>query len=497
MYEETKHITSRLQVLEFLMTQANLVELFRHTDVLICVMYARNVAQGVITQYNRMSESLNISFYVSFPFDEWLRKIQNWKEKLTKPEFMSEHESTIGRKRATRLRLLINKLSNFDAEIKPDTELEDPFKSIADKPYHETIEDLVATLDSLKTNLSNLAMLPLKMSKESRSKALRDYLDGARAKESVKNELQEYVYYCSNKRNTTVIRQLLYLKQRIQALVGKDELSDLDLSESEQTDLLSDLRNIFEEGEINPAPKQIPAKAKPRANDELLSKVANFINMNCGQRFPVLDEDNIVEFLVRKDVTLSDGEEEHLQMLFVLMEEMCQQLEITLRNRPERVAAYSSEFKQRINRVLLKVKAYNARLLPCMDKGKTVADLNGLFERWFSPSLDPTLRPNQEELLKLLEDGYDKIKMEAYVHLLREASSLSLFKKAKPMSNKLYMALATVNGVPDEEFPISGVSFNKYFRNPDFCKEAKWLEAAKVLTAVHQEFITGTQTFGH
>ena len=491
MYEETKHITARLQVLEFLMTQANLVELFRHTDILISVMYARNVAQGVITQYNRMSESLNISFYVSFPFDEWLRKIQNWKEKLTKPEFQSEHENVIGRKRAVRLRMLINKLNNREAESTSEAELEDPFKSIAEKPYHETIEDLVATLDSLKTNLSNLAMLPLKMSKESRSKALRAYLDGAKTKEPVKNELQEYVYYCSNKRNATVIRQLLYLKQRIQALVGKDELSDLDLSESEQIDLLNELRNIFEEGEINPAPRQIPAKAKPRANDELLSKVASFINMHCGQRFPVLDEDNIVEFLVRKDVTLSDGEEEHLQMLFVLMEEMCQQMETILRNRSEHVAVHSSEFQQRINRVLQKVKAYNARLQPSMEKGKTVDDLNGLFERWFSPKLDVSLRPSQEELLKLLEDGYDNIKMEAYVHLLREASSLSLFKKLKPMSNKLYMALAVVNGTADEEFPISGVSFNKYFRNPDFAKEAKWHEAAKVLSVVHREIITG------
>ena len=87
MTEETKHITARLQVLEFLMTQANLADLFRHTDILLFVMYAQNVAEGVTTQYQRMSGNLDISFYVSFPFDEWLRKIQNWKEKLNKPEF--------------------------------------------------------------------------------------------------------------------------------------------------------------------------------------------------------------------------------------------------------------------------------------------------------------------------------------------------------------------------------------------------------------------------
>ena len=93
MYEETKHITARLQVLEFLMTQANLADLFRHTDILLFVMYAQNVAEGVTTQYQRMLEKLNISFYVSFPFDEWLRKIQNWKEKLAKPEFQLEHDT--------------------------------------------------------------------------------------------------------------------------------------------------------------------------------------------------------------------------------------------------------------------------------------------------------------------------------------------------------------------------------------------------------------------
>ena len=45
MYEETKHITARLQVLEFLMTQANLADLFRHTDILLFVLYAQNVAK--------------------------------------------------------------------------------------------------------------------------------------------------------------------------------------------------------------------------------------------------------------------------------------------------------------------------------------------------------------------------------------------------------------------------------------------------------------------
>ena len=80
MYEETKHMTARLQVLEFLMTQANLADLFRHTDILLFVLYAQNAAEGVTTQYVRMSENLDISFYVSFPFDEWLRKSRTGKK---------------------------------------------------------------------------------------------------------------------------------------------------------------------------------------------------------------------------------------------------------------------------------------------------------------------------------------------------------------------------------------------------------------------------------
>ena len=137
------------------------------------------------------------------------------------------------------------------------------------------------------------------------------------------------------------------------------------------------------------------------------------------------------------------------------------------------------------------MKAYNARLLPCLATGKTLEDLNGLFDRWFSPKIAVELREPQEELLKLLEDGYDKIKMEAYVHLLREAAELKLFKNMKPMSDKLFEALCKVQSRTDEEFPIAKPSFNKYFRNPDFCKEAKWLEAAKVLNAVHGEYLKG------
>ena len=489
MYEETKHITSRLQVLEFLMTQANLADLFRHTDILIFVMYAQNAAEGVTTQYHLMEERLDISFYVSFPFDEWLRKIQNWKEKLSNPKFQLEHDTAIGKGRATRLQILMEKLCDRNASLNGKAKLEHPYDSIARKPYHQAIDELEMALDSLKTNLSNLAMLPLHLSTDKRSKALRAYLDNAAKKESIQAELQDYVYYCSAKRNTSVIRQLLYLKQRIQTLVGKDELSDLDLSESEQHELLNQLKNIFEEGEINPAPKQIPAKAKPWANNELFSKALNFVNLKVGQHFPVLDEDSIVDFLVRKDVILSDGEEKHLQTLFVLMEAMCRQLEGTLQTRFDNTARHSDDIQQRISRVLQRIETYNARLLPCMATGKTLADLNGLFAQWFSPRIDIALREPQVELLKLLEDGLDNIKMEAYVHLLREASEMNLFKKLRPVGDKLYAALSIVENSDDEEFPISGSSFNKYFRNPDFTKEPKWHEASKVLKFVRKKYL--------
>lgn len=488
MYEETKHITARLKVLEFLMTQANLADLFRHTDILLFVMYAQNVAEGVTTQYKRMSEKLDINFYVCFPFDEWLRKIQNWKELLSKPEFQLEHDIAIGEGRAMRLRNLMETLCDRNAAIDDHSKLTEPYKIIARKPYHEAIVDLEVALDSLKTNLGNLAMLPLKMTKESRSLALRAYLDSAAQKESIKTELQDYIYYCRTKRNTSVIRQFLYLKQRTQALVGKDELAGLDLSESEQHELLNALKNIFEENEINPAPKHIPAKTQPWANDELFSKALNFVNLHAGPHFPVLDEDNIVDFLVRKDVTLSDGEEEHLQTLLILMEAMRKQLEDTLQTRFDNTAHQPDDIQKRIDRVLKKVEYFNARLLPCMAYGKTVEDLNGLFAKWFSPKIDVTLREPQVELLKLLEDGLDNIKMESYIHLLREAADLNFFKNnLKPFSNKLYEALTKVQNREDKEFPIGGTSFNKYFRNPDFQKEDKWKEAAKVLKSVRKD----------
>ena len=281
------------------------------------------------------------------------------------------------------------------------------------------------------------------------------------------------------------------MKQQILALVGKDELADLDLSESERNEILGGLKNIFEENEINPASKHIPANAQPWANDELFAKALFFVDLHAGQHFPVLNEDNIVEYLVRKDVTLSDGEEEHIQTLLLLMVAMCRQLEGTLQERFDNTATHSVEIQQRINRVLKKVEYYNTRLLPCMAYGKTVADLNELFHRWFSSKIDVSLREPQEQLLFLLEDGLDKIKMETYVHLLREAADLNLFKKVTPFSDKLYEALSRVESREDEEFPIAGPSFNKYFRNPDFCNEDKWTEAAKVLKAVRKDYTEG------
>ena len=72
-----------------------------------------------------------------------------------------------------------------------------------------------------------------------------------------------------------------------------------------------------------------------------------------------------------------------------------------------------------------------------------------------------------------------------------EAADLNLFKKATPFSDKLYEALSHVESREDEEFPIAGPSFNKYFRNPDFCNEEKWTEAAKVLKAVRKDYMEG------
>lgn len=490
MCEETKHITARLQLLEYLMTQADLADLFRHTDMLFFVLYAQNVAEGVTTQYQRMSKDLDISFYVSFPFDEWLRKIRKWMEQLSMPEFQLEHDVAIGEGRAKRFRTLIDKLCDRKSVTTDDTPcLSEPYKTIAGKPYHEAIVDLEHALDSLKTNLSNLAMLPLHVTKDVRSKALHTYLAKAAQKEPVKSELQDYTYYCSTKRNQTIIRQLLYLRQRIEVLVGGDELAGLDLAESEQQELLTDLKNIFEEGEINPAPKYIPANAAPRANDELFSKTLSFVDLHAGPHFPMLDEDSIVDFLVRKDVILSDGEELHLQTLFILIQAICKQMDGTLQTRFDSTARQPGEIRQRIDRVLRKVREYNARLLPCMAKDKTLDDLNGLFDRWFSPQIDVALRESQVELLRLLEDGLDHIKMEAYVHLLREAADLNFFKNnLKPFSDKLYEALSKVQSHDDEAFPIAGPSFNKYFRNPDFQQEEKWHEAAKVLKAVRSDF---------
>ena len=173
------------------------------------------------------------------------------------------------------------------------------------------------------------------------------------------------------------------------------------------------------------------------------------------------------------------------------MTAMCKQLEGTLKERFDNTATHSVDIQQRINRVLKKVEYFNARLLPCMAYGKTVADLNELFHLWFTTKIDVSLREPQVELLKLLEDGLDKNKMETYVHLLREAADLGLFKKATPFSDKLYEALSRVESSEGEEFPIAWPSFNKYFRNPDLCNEDKWTEAAKVLKAVHKDYMEG------
>ena len=493
--DQTQLITARLEHLRFMM-ESGYMPLFRHrSDMFLFALEAYNIARGLSSRYYRLQQDLDIRFFVRFRFDYWLEQIQQWIEQLGGAEYHVDEDNFFAEGRAKRLTIVVDRLFGYHLEHLPadsaegsmplpEDEIHEPFKAILNMKSADLVASYREALQEVHTYLLKLAMLPVEWPEENRRKALQIYLEDSLQSVSVQTELSNYKYFCHMPDGNSVKGQFCYLRQRLLELSAGGEFAQLKLAKSDQQELQEKLQGLFGKDEINPSEDQIPSNAKPMADDELFAKFLYFVHLDDEVNFPVLDDDKVSNYLIRKDVFLTVEQERNFQALFALMGAMKDYFDPILEKRGIG-SPLGKKMQQRVNTVLVKVKKYNAKLVSLLAHGKKQEDLDAFFECLFSPKWTEAYGDGQEQLLTLLEKGRDEIKLEPYVHLLREANNtLHLFVKKTSMGKVIFRCLEGEDIVQD----INDVTVNSYFTKSGYKTDDNWKRAIRLIDAVENEY---------
>lgn len=496
--DQTQLITARLEHLKFMMDSGKMT-VFRHrSDMFLFALEAYNIARGLSSRYYRMQEDLDIRFFVRFRFDYWLNEIQKWIRQLSGAEYRVEDGDFFAEGRAKRLTIVVDCLFKYHLDKLPadsadgsmplpNEEILEPFRGILDMKSTDLVASFREALKDVQKYLLKLAMLPVEWPEERRREALKLYLEDSMQGEHVQTELNNYKYFCRMPDGNNTRGQFCYLKKRLLYLTSNGELAHLSLAKSNRQALFEKLSRLFGVQEFNPSDDEIPCTAHPMANEELFAKFLYFVSLDGEQRFPVLDQDKVSNYLTRKDVFLSVEQEKNLQALFALMDDMRSFFDRVLKQRSQ-LPALDNERQERIEKVLNRIRHYNSLLTSLLDYKREEKELDDFFARLFSPDWLEDYSKAQDDLLRLFEKDYNTINLKAYVRMLRCANDvLSVFKPTKTTGKKIYACLkdeAIMNDVTDDNTIQTYYTKQGYGVNT----EMNWQHAIKLVAVVKKEY---------
>ena len=494
--DQTKLINARLEHLRFMMESGHM-PIFRHrSDMFLFALEAHNIARGLSSRYYRLQEDLDIRFFVRFQFDYWLGEIQKWIEQLGGAEYRVDDDNFFAEGRAKRLTIVVDRLFDYHTDRLPEDsaqgsmplpneEILEPFCKIMNMKSTDLVASFREALQVVYKYLYKLAMLPIEWPDESRRKALQEYLKDASETEHVQNEVNNYRYFCRMPDGVNTRGQFCYLKKRLLELTSNGELAQLNIAKCDQQALLDKLSKLFSVHEFNPSDEEIPCTAHPMADDELFAKLLCFVRLDSVQCFPVLDEDKVSNYLIRKDVFLTPEQEKNLQALFALMDAMRSYFDPILESRFSG-SRHGVKTQERIDSVLALVKKYNSKLTTLIAYGHSTAELDAFFERLFSADLRAGYGKGQDQLLDLFEKDRDKIKLKPYVQLLRVASdTLKLFQHKTKFGNEIYTCLQGEDILSDI---TTSQTIIDYWGKTDYKSEDNWKHAINLVNAVEEEY---------
>ncbi len=493
--DQTALITARLEHLQFLMDSGKMPIFRQRSDMFLFALEAYNIARGLSSRYYRLQEDLDIRFFVRFHFDYWLHEIQRWITLLGGAEYRVEETNFFAEGRAKRLSIVVDKLFKYHedrlpADSKdgsmplPDEEILEPFRAIMQMKSVDLVSSFREALEEVHRYLLKLSMLPVEWPEESRRKALQLYLEDTMQKDHMQNELNDYKYFCSMPDGQSMTGQFCYLKRRLLALTANGELSQLNPAKNDVLIQLEKLQNHFGHDEYSPSEEQIPANADPMADNELFAKFLYLVRLDNEHNFPVLDEDKVSNYLTRKDVFLTEEQEQNLQALFALMGAMKKWFAPVLAKRNN--AGHDTGFHSRVDMVMKKVKHYNSCLASLLAYNRKVDELDTFFARLFSPDWREDYASAQDELLQRFEKDRDAIHLKTYIRMLREAvDALHIMAKTTAPGKQIYQCLK------NEDFmsAISEDTVNTYYSKAGYkVEEDNWQQAIELVNAVSKEY---------
>lgn len=424
--------------MENIMTNSDIQSLYLQSDMMIFAMYALNVAEGVSTQYFENIERFDIGLYIQLPFDEWFRKIKEWQAILKMPDFQVRDDEHITRFRAKRMTALVYKLCNYKTDLLPqpsiqsttaldDANILEPFKEGEKMTNRDVVSHLQNAIKDLNDNLVKLYRLPNGFPNEEIHISVSDYLEQARkTNHAIEKEQLDYEVFCEMPGNLTIPKQLLYLRRRLKALAKGQALSSLGITEAEATSIIGNLGSIFFTWEVFPPQSQYLGDEEDYADRMLLAKLMSLVNLSDTTRFPSLDEKKVFYHLTRNGIKFKEEEEHNLQCLFALMKAMQPVIERLLSERKSKPGKLSRQDVAQVQEPMNRIHALNGLLVPALNAGKSLDDLNGYFERLFSSDVDVSMKPAQRALINKLssEESFEK----AYIFALRQLTLLGFFK---------------------------------------------------------------------
>ena len=477
--DNTKLLKARLEVLDSLLDRKSLQVLYRQSDMMIFVLEVLNVAEGVTTLYGELMSEMSVDFYVHFPFEKWLSRIDDWKAELNRPDYLVDADERITRYRTKRLSAMVYRLCQYNTDCLPTpsadstTPLKDkyvlaPFLASEKMTNRDVLLQMDSALDTLYDNLVKLQQLPGSCSEEVRHTAVEKYLAEAKNR-CVENELRAYQIFCESDNNRSIINHLLYLRKRLKANCGDCEMGSMQLTNAEANSLMNSLNAIFFPNELNPTKEQILGTEDDYASMDMLAKLLCFIDLSDTSTFPMLNTDAIFHHLTRRGIHFAEGEEQVLRNMFALMVAMQPVFHTLLEARDAKPVVPTANEQERVKGILDRIHNYNALIQPTLAQGKTLADLNEYYDRLLTGVIEDKYEPGRSNFIsKCIEGGsLDK----AYVITLRQLHNLHFFKllevnpnnkKERSMPKALWEKLRDA----EESVRISYdnyTSFSKYF----------------------------------
>ena len=436
--DNTKLLKARFEVLDSLLDRKTLQVLYRQSDMMIFVLEVLNVAEGVTTLYAELTGEMNADFYIHFPFEKWLAKIDAWKEDLKRPDYLVDAGENITRYRTKRLSAMVYRLCQYQTDCLPSpsadstTPLNDkyvlaPFLASEKMTNHDVLLQMDIALDTLYDNLVKLQELPGTCSEDVRKKAVEKYLAEAKtSNRGMENEVRAYSLFCESQGNRSVINQLLYLRKRLKANSGENGISSLQLTSADTALIVGNLNTVFFASELNPAEEQVLGSEDDYASMELLTKLVYFLDLGDDAAFPVLDENVIFQHLTRCGINFADGEEKGLQNMFALMVAMQPTFHTLLAARVSKPVTLPADEQIRVEEILEKIKVYNTLIQPLLAQGKTLADLNGYYDKLLTGVIDDKYAVGRRTFISKCIEARSLDK--AYVITLRQLHNLHFFK---------------------------------------------------------------------